>query len=99
MVKLLIMSNEMVDAVGIEPTTSRLRVECSQYTNCLYFIDLNGFTALPARTDARRKLFNLFSRFQDVYGRWSGFGQVSSVLRAAECWRASRYRSATTQHG
>ena len=28
---------EVVDAVGIEPTASRLRVECSQYTNCLYF--------------------------------------------------------------
>jgi hypothetical protein len=30
-------SREVVDAVGIEPTTSRLRVECSQYANYLYF--------------------------------------------------------------
>jgi hypothetical protein len=41
-------------------------------------------------------LFNLFSRFQDVYGRWSGFVQVSSVLRAAECWRASAPQQAQT---
>ena len=36
-IPLILKGEEMVDAVGIEPTTSRLRVECSQYTNCLYF--------------------------------------------------------------
>jgi hypothetical protein len=45
-------------------------------TACI-FIDLDGFTALSARTDDRHRLFNLFSRFGDVYGRWSCFGQVS----------------------
>ena len=41
------MSEKVVVAVEIEPTTSRLRVECSQQTNRRIFIDLMGFTAFP----------------------------------------------------
>lgn len=41
--------------------------------------------SFSARTDARRKLFNLFSRFGDVYRRWSCFGQVSLVLLHPDC--------------
>jgi hypothetical protein len=44
-------------------------------TACI-FIDLDGFTGISARTDARCKLFILFSMFFQVYGSWSSFGQV-----------------------
>jgi hypothetical protein len=72
----------MLDAVGIEPTTCRLRVNhpITQIPRNSY--DSTGIPPYLARTDAHSLRF---SKFFDVNGGWAHFGHIWHEYEVATC--------------